>query len=96
MADELYKLRNRLRENFRKTNLQQTIDSRYVLQTAHSTVVRFKAPLQKPAAFLKKVQEYRNHDFGSMEVRELELVYNDWYQRQSLVQLLGRFRLSQV
>ncbi|GAB3536057.1 hypothetical protein GCM10027443_25810 [Pontibacter brevis] len=93
-ADQLNKLRNRLRLGFRKTSLQQTLDSRYVLQTAHCTVVRFKAPLRNAAAFLEKVQQYRNCDFGSAEVNELELVYNDWYQQQAKVQVLGRFNLS--
>ncbi|WP_162056249.1 2'-5' RNA ligase family protein [Pontibacter pamirensis] len=94
VADQLNQLRNKLRESFRSATLQQTIDTRYVLQTAHSTVVRFKAPLQNPSVFLDKVQEYREYDFGSTEVSELELVYNDWYQRQALVQLLGRFSLK--
>ncbi|RDV13670.1 mutarotase [Pontibacter diazotrophicus] len=93
VADQLNHLRNKLRKNFRSATLQQTIDTRYVLQTAHSTVVRFKAPLQNASVFLDKVQEYREYDFGSTEVRELELVYNDWYQRTALVRLLGRFRL---
>lgn len=94
VADKLNVLRNQLRENFRNSMLQQTIDVRYVLQTAHITVVRFKAPLQNAAGFLRKVQEYRNHNFGKTEVNELELVYNDWYQRQALVQLLCCFRLK--
>lgn len=94
VADKLNALRNQLRENFRNTRLQQTIDARYVLQTAHITAVRFKTPPQNAAAFLRNVQEYRKHDFGKTEVNELELVYNDWYQRKALVRLLSSFRLK--
>ncbi|MFD3001548.1 2'-5' RNA ligase family protein [Pontibacter toksunensis] len=94
VADKLNALRNQLRESFRNTTLQQTIDARYVLQTAHITAVRFKAPLQNASAFLHKVQQYRNKNFEMTEVNELELVYNDWYQRQGLVQVLSRFSLK--
>lgn len=94
--NQLNLLRNGLRENFRKSSLQQSIDTRYVLKTAHSTIVRFKAPLQKTSAFLHKLQEYRNYEFGNTEVNELELVYNDWYQRRALVKLLGRYSLEHV
>jgi 2'-5' RNA ligase len=87
-TDQLNELRNKLRQGFRKTSLLQSIDSRYVLQTAHCTVVRFKEPLRNTPAFLDKLQEYRSHSFGSTAVEQVELVYNDWYQRQALVQRL--------
>jgi 2'-5' RNA ligase len=90
----LHNLRNKLRERFRTTTLRQTMDSRYVLQTAHCTVVRFKEPLRNAPAFLDKLQEYGTHDFGSTEVEQVELVYNDWYQRQALVQQLALLKLK--
>lgn len=88
VTDQLNVLRNKLREGFRQTSLQQSIDSRYVLQTAHCTVARFKEPLRHPASFLNKLKEYRSRSFGSTAVEQVELVYNDWYQRQALVQRL--------
>jgi 2'-5' RNA ligase len=91
---QLHELRNNLRDSFRKTSLQQSMDSRYVLQTAHVTIARFKEPLRNAPAFLDKLQQYRTHDFGSTEVEQVELVYNDWYQRQALVQQLALFRLK--
>lgn len=93
-SGQLSDLRDRLRENFRQTSLPQTIDSRYILRTAHITAARFKEPLRNPAIFLDKLQAYRSHSFGSTEVYQVELVYNDWYQRQADVQQVCNFRLK--
>ncbi|WP_161888035.1 2'-5' RNA ligase family protein [Pontibacter russatus] len=94
-SGQLNDLRDKLRESFRKTSLQQTMDSRYILRTAHITAVRFKEPLQNPAVFLEKLQDFRNRSFGGTVVGKVELVYNDWYQRQALVQRVDAFRLNQ-
>ncbi len=91
---QLQNLRDSMRDTLRKTSLRHTLDSRYVLTTAHCTVVRFKAPLQNPSAFLEKVQGYTTKAFGSTRVSQVELVYNDWYQRQAVVQQLGVFELK--
>jgi len=93
-SDQLDVLRGKLRENFRNSPLLQTIDSRYVLQTAHCTVARFTSPLKHASAFLGKVQQCRGCSFGGAQVEEVELVYNDWYQRQAVVKPLASFRLK--
>ncbi|WP_068840085.1 2'-5' RNA ligase family protein [Pontibacter akesuensis] len=90
---QLQVMRQRLRENFKSSTLMQTLDSRYVLQTAHCTVARFKAPLRNPERLLQKLQEYRHHRFGSMDVTRVLLVHNDWYQKQDLVQQLAEIEL---
>ena len=92
--DQLNELRENLRNQFRKSELQQSIDKRYVLQTAHSTVVRFRRPLQHKEAFLDKLEEYRDFDFGTFRVKEIELVTNDWYLRKEKVSTLRRFPLG--
>ena len=92
--DRLNELREKLRARFRQTDLQQSIDKRYILQTAHSTVVRFRKPLQRKEAFLDLLECYRDVDFGTFRVEEVELVTNDWYLRKEKVQTLGRFRLG--
>ncbi|PRY11273.1 2'-5' RNA ligase superfamily protein [Pontibacter ummariensis] len=93
-ADEsLQEIRERLRKAFAGSPLQQTLDQRYTIQTAHSTVSRFRKPLLQPQKFLKKLELYRQFDFGSSEVTELELVFNDWYQRSKEVRLLGKWKL---
>ncbi|GAA3615706.1 mutarotase [Flavivirga amylovorans] len=83
--------RNNLRENFKNTTLEQSIDKRYSIQTAHSTVCRFSEKLNQKSEFLKSVEHFRNYDFGSFKVKNLELVYNDWYQKEKHVKKLFDF-----
>ena len=92
--DGLEKLRNELRTTFRASGLQQSIDQRYSIQTAHSTVLRFRAPLLNTEALLQKLARYERQFIGSFDVTELELVYNDWYQRAATTRLLARYSLG--
>jgi 2'-5' RNA ligase len=86
--ETLDNLRNKLRENFKNSDLQQSIDSRYTISTAHSTIMRFQEPLHDPKKLIKITDKFRNYDFGEFTVENLELVYNDWYQRaQNTIQL---------
>lgn len=89
----LITIRDNLRTNFRNSSLQQTIDKRYSIQTAHSTVVRFREKLENPDNFLALLDRYRHFDFGTFPVDSLELVFNDWYQRKEQVKTLHRFSL---
>ncbi|MHA6248062.1 2'-5' RNA ligase family protein [Pontibacter sp. CAU 1760] len=86
-------IRYSLRTNFRSSTLQQSIDKRYTIQTAHATVVRFQNEFRHPVQFLQLLEDWRTHDFGTFEVDALELVYNDWYQRAELVKNLHTFKL---
>ena len=81
--ESLNNLRDKLRENFKKSNLEQSIDSRYTISTAHSTVMRFQEKLDNPGKMIAVVEKFRDYDFGEFTVDKLELVYNDWYQRKS-------------
>lgn len=92
--NSLNQLRDDLRVRFKQTSLEQTIDKRYAIQTAHSTIFRLKSKLNNKNEFLKKVNEYRDFNFGTFEVSTLELVYNDWYQRSKNVKLLHSFKLK--
>lgn len=91
--DTLNNLRNRLRENFKNSGLQQSIDHRYMLSTAHSTIMRFKEKLNDPKKLIETADKFRDFDFGTFEVKNLELVYNDWYQRKNTTRILGDFCL---
>ncbi len=86
-------IRDDLRERFARSNLQQSIDGRYRIQTAHSTVVRFSRRLSNKDKFLKILDKYRNYNFGSFTAGTLELVYNDWYQRGDYVKTLCKFNI---
>jgi 2'-5' RNA ligase len=85
--------RNKLRENFRKSALQQSIDSRYTIATAHSTVLRFQEKIQDSAKLIQVVEKFRDYNFGEFTVENLELVYNDWYQRESNTIHLAKFMI---
>lgn len=86
-------LRDNLRLRFKNSSLYNSIDSRYVLRTAHSTVIRFKNHLKNPEKFIILINKYRNFDFGTIVVGDLELVYNDWYQRVDKTDLIEKFTL---
>ncbi|PKB15355.1 2'-5' RNA ligase family protein [Flavobacterium sp. 5] len=86
-------IRENLRDNFSQSILQQSIDKRYPLITAHITVIRFKEKLKDVASFMNYIEKYKNHDFGTLKVDSLYLVYNDWYQKKQKVQQLMKFKI---
>lgn len=91
--DSLNRIRDNLRENFRNSSLEQSIDKRYAIRTAHSTVIRFTNPLNNQAALLSLLEEFRTFDFGSMTVNEMEFAYNDWCLRKERGKILKKFAL---
>ncbi|QDH80981.1 2'-5' RNA ligase family protein [Echinicola soli] len=93
-GEALQYLRDRLRQHFKSSSLQQSLDKRYAIQTAHSTIMRYKYPLKNKNKFLQTIESNRHTDFGTFTVNELELVFNDWYQRKENVQLLHRLPLT--
>lgn len=92
--ESLNSFRDSLRKAFKKTNLEQSIDSRYTLFTAHISVCRFRKPITDTTKLVSLLEKYRNEDFGKFAVNQLELVYNDWYQRKEKTQLLHQFRVQ--
>lgn len=90
----LEQIRNGLRQTFKSSSLVHSIDKRYTVQTAHITAVRFKNNLTHPERFLNILNDYRTNAFGSGTIDQVELVYNDWYQRNDRVTVLERFTLE--
>ncbi|WP_316844369.1 2'-5' RNA ligase family protein [Pedobacter psychrodurus] len=93
LTDTLNEIRDDLRAGFKNSTLQQSIDKRYAIQTAHSTVIRFRSELENKDKLVKLIEKYRDFDFGTFEVKQVELVYNDWYQRERFVKKLYQFFL---
>lgn len=87
-------VRDRLREQFNASGLKTSIDVRYKVSTAHATVSRFCSPIHDTTALLKHLSRYRNHDFGTLEIDEIELVFNNWYQNQWATTPLSRVGLK--
>jgi 2'-5' RNA ligase len=90
----LTNIRNNLRINFKNSNLEQTLDKRYSIQTAHATVVRFRTSLTQKDEFIKVLDSYRNFNFGIFEVNSLALVFNDWYHSAKNEKELYRFEIK--
>lgn len=87
-------IRDHLRRSFKNSDLEQSLDKRYLIQTAHATVFRFTEQLNQKDAFLDLIEKYRTHDFGTFEVNKLELSFNDWYHRKRLVTKLHEFQMK--
>ena len=92
-AKTVDQIRENLRINFRKSSLQSSIDSRYTLTTAHITVLRFREKLNDVSQFINYLEKYKDYNFGTSKVNTLHLVYNDWYQREEIVQKLAEFKI---
>jgi len=88
---ELNDIRDRLRKEFKNSNLEQSLDKRYSIQTAHSTIIRFKSELSQKEKFVELLNKNINYDFGTFKVNKFELVYNDWYQREQYVKKIYEF-----
>lgn len=92
--ESLNSFRDSLRTTFKNTNLEHSIDSRYTLFTAHISVCRFRKNIANTENLISILEKHRTHDFGKFKVNELELVYNDWYQKQEKTQVLHPFLLK--
>lgn len=90
----LNEIRDRLRINFINSGLEQSIDQRYSIQTAHSTVVRFRSKAKNLTKYLDVIEKFKNHNFGSFKVNKLELVGNDWYQKIEKVRSISSFYIN--
>jgi len=94
--NSLDEFRNKLRRNFDKNGLVHSMDQRYRMVTAHSTIVRFKSRPKQVAKFLEVLNQFKHTEFGSFQVDKYELVYNDWYQKQANNEHLHTFNVSAV
>lgn len=92
--NSLNDIRENLRTTFNDSDLEQSIDKRYKIQTSHLTVARFRKSLANKKRFLDILEKYRNYNFGSFKADSMELVYNDWYQRKKFVKVLHKFLMK--
>jgi len=89
-------VREKMRAAFNKSSLHASIDSRYKIATAHSTIVRFTESLRDPHLLFEFLKRYREYEFGSHTVDKLELVFNNWYQQKEHTKLLAEAALLPV
>jgi 2'-5' RNA ligase len=87
-------VRERLRASLAERGLGATVDGRYRLETAHTTLVRFTAPLRNPERFVDALAAARWRPFGTTVVDRLELTLADWYQSSESSQPIAEQRLA--
>ena len=90
----LDQLRHRLRAAFLESS-GTSVDQRYVIKTAHSTLMRFRKPVEKAQSLVDFVAHRRKDDFGTSRITRLELVENDWYHAAGKVELIERLHLQE-
>ncbi len=92
--DSLNDLRDALRTQLRNRGLTGSVDSRYRLETAHMTVMRFRDRLRDSERFAARLEQARQRKFGSSCIRSLRLVKNDWYMTRRVLETVSRYRLA--
>ncbi|MCF8714118.1 mutarotase [Joostella atrarenae] len=85
--------RDRLRADFKSTTLEQSLDKRYAIKTSHVTIARFLNSIQNTEKLISFLDKYRNYDFGSSNVDAMDLVHNDWYMKNEVVESLHHFKI---
>ena len=93
LDNTLKRVRALLRERFRNSALRHSIDERYTIEIAHSTLIRFRKRLSRPREFFDFLSQFRSVEWGKSNVFELELVFNDWYHKSDRVEEIARFRV---
>ena len=87
-------LRDALRDQLRVRGLTEGVDRRYRLETAHVTVVRFRARLRDGERFAGALERARERSFGAWSIRSFSLVKNDWFMTQPALETMKRYRPS--
>jgi len=89
--DSLERLRNRLRESFKTSDLPHSVDARYRIKTAHVTIMRFQKRQASLRGFAQFISAHKNHRIGIEEIQEVELVANDWYHKSDITKAIQVF-----
>lgn len=91
--DIFQELREKLREEVNKQGIE--LKERYKeVKIAHSTITRFKQKLQNPEKLVNKIEELKNFDFGTFEVKKILFVVHDWYNLNKKTKILGEYELK--
>lgn len=88
-------VRDCLRTALVSRGLHHSLDQRYRLLTAHSTLLRFTSPLQAPEQFCSALAGFRSEFFGASAIASLDLVINDWYMSSETLTKIEAYQLEQ-
>lgn len=92
-ANALNRLRDSLRASLKKHGVGGDLDQRYEISTAHATFMRFRSIPDDGQQFIRDISAFRDLEFGRMQVKELELVKNDWYLSRDKTRVVRKYPL---
>ena len=92
--DYLNQLREAIRWRLGGAGLAGSLDTRYRIVTAHTTMMRFRARPHHLPSLVRQLRLAREREFGSALVERIDLVVNDWYMANDRVQLLACYPLQ--
>lgn len=92
-GDALNLLRDTIREALGRAGLGDGIDVRYRITTAHSTCMRFRAPLRNPGALYDLLAGARDHEFGTSTIGGVDLMTHDWTMSEGRARRLASYPL---
>ncbi len=87
-------LRDHLRAILTAHGLGGTLDTRYRIQTAHSTIARFQAPLRNPPGLLAHLRHLRATVSTRTLCAAVQWVKNDWFLSRDNVEVFEEFHLQ--
>jgi 2'-5' RNA ligase len=93
-SDALNALRDCLRDDLTRAGLGETLDRRYHIVTAHSTVLRFQAQPDHLPELVRYLAAQRGREIGMFSAERVEFTLNDWYMSHDVVRVLETYRLS--
>jgi len=91
--DGLEKIRSELRVAFTENGLEDLLDRRYKINSAHITVARFCQPEADWNRLTDFLKANRQTDFGEMNVETIQLVWGDWYASANTIRTLQQYHL---
>ncbi|MBN2305188.1 MAG: 2'-5' RNA ligase family protein [Anaerolineae bacterium] len=94
-SDPLNALRDRLRAALNAAGLAGLSERRYPSVTAHLTVARYQSQPRDLPALAAWLADHRDRTFGAFRAETVDLVFNNWYMDQDLVQTLAHFPLKE-
>ncbi|WP_158970088.1 2'-5' RNA ligase family protein [Paraglaciecola sp. L3A3] len=91
---QLADLRSQVREAITISGTAHSMDSRYKIETAHSTIFRYQTQPTNSHSLIQFLQKNHHRQFTHMRVGSLDLVFNDWYQTKKNTRLIGHIDLA--
>ncbi|PIB33978.1 hypothetical protein BFP72_00290 [Reichenbachiella sp. 5M10] len=87
-------LRESVRSTIQEAGVFQTLDVRYKIDSAHSTIMRYRQEIQQVEELRELLTTHRALEFGQSSVTHLELVVNDWYHSPAKTDVIYSFQLD--